>query len=794
LIGSKAQQALHGQDTCKQNRMSLINSKKRLSFQKEEKEKRAAALIVANKELAFQNKAKKKRAAELTVANKEKGKRAAELIIADKELIFQSKEKGKRAAELILANKELVYQNQEKGKRAAELIVANKELVYQNEEKGKRAAELIIANTELVYQTEEKEKRAAELIIADTELAYQNAEKEKRAAELIIANKELNYQNEEKGKRAAELVIANAARKKDEEYIEYLAAIVESSDDAIISKSLDGVIKSWNKGGEKMFGYTSREAVGSHISLIIPPGYINEDKKIVERIRNNETIAHFETVRNKKNGELFYVSLTVSPLKDRAGNIIGISKIIRDITSRKMSEKEKEQRAAELIIANKELAFQNEEKEKRAAELIIANNELAFQNEEKEKRAAKLIIANKELAFQNEEKEKRAAELIIANEELAFQNEEKEKRAAELSLANSELKKAEEQFRLVVESAPNAMVLVNNEGFITLVNNQTEKLFGYKRNELVGNKLEILLPEQFRQRHPDHRQAFFKKPQTRSMGAGRDLFALKKNGTEIQVEIGLNPIETGKGFMVLASIIDITEKKIQEAAQKKHNKDLAQFAYVASHDLQEPLRTVSNYMHVFEEDYLPLLDDNARMYLRSVNNATKRMSMLVKSLLAFSRLGHNKKLTFVDCKIVMNDVIADLGTMIKTSNTIIEVTDLPQLNGYETEIRQVFQNLIINAIKFQKKGTQPKIQIRAERANDKWKFSVSDNGIGIAPSHFERVFDIFQRLHTNEEYEGSGIGLANCKKIIQLHQGDIWIESTLGHGSTFYFTIPTLTI
>ena len=356
------------------------------------------------------------------------------------------------------------------------------------------------------------------------------------------------------------------------------------------------------------------------------------------------------------------------------------------------------------------MSFKTKRKKKRAAELIIANKELVFQNKEKEKRAAELIIANKELAFQNDEKEKRAAELIVANKELAFQNEEKEKRAAELIIANRELKKAEEQFRLVVESAPNAMVLANHEGFITLVNNQTEQLFGYERNELIGNKLEILIPERFRE-HPDLKNMFLEKLVTRSMSPGRDpdLFAMTKNGTEIQVEIGLNPIETAEGHMVLASINDITERKIQEATLKKQmeleikNKELEQFAYIASHDLQEPLRTVSNYMQVFEEDYLELLDDNARKYLHSVNNATKRMSMLIKSLLDFSRLGHNTKLTYVDCKKLIDDVIADLDTVIKTSKRIIEVTEMPKLNVYETEIRQVFQNLITNAIKFQKK-------------------------------------------------------------------------------------------
>ncbi|MEO7802070.1 MAG: PAS domain S-box protein [Ginsengibacter sp.] len=400
----------------------LIIANKELVFQNKEKENRAAELIIINKELAFQNKEKEKRAAELIIANKElafqnkeKEKRAAELIIANKELACEHQEKAKRAAKLIIANKELLLQHKEKAKRAAELIIANKELAFQNKEKAKRAAELVIANKELAFQNKEKEKRATELVIANKELAFQNIEKETRTAKLIIANKELAFQSKEKEKRAAELILSKVAditkRKKNEEYIAHLAAIVEFSDDAIISKSVEGIIKSWNNGSKKMFGYTAKEAIGKHISLIIPSDYIHEEKKIIERIRNNEIIDHYETVRIKKNGARFYVSLTVSPLRDSAGNILGVSKIVRDITCRKEFEKK-------LAQVYEHLVFQNEEKEKRARELIIANKELAFQHKEKEDRAAELIIANKELVFQNAEKEKRAVELNISNKEL----------------------------------------------------------------------------------------------------------------------------------------------------------------------------------------------------------------------------------------------------------------------------------------------------------------------------------------------------------------------------------------
>ena len=363
----------------------------------------------------------------------------------------------------------------------------------------------------------------------------------------------------------------------------------------------------------------------------------------------------------------------------------------------------------------------------------------------------------------------------------------------------SERKKAEERFRLVVESAPNAMLLVNSTGLITLVNNQAERLFGYARTELIGNRLEMLIPERFRTHHPHHRDTFFQKPQTRAMGMGRDLFGLRKDGSEVQVEIGLNPIETIEGNMVLASIIDITERKIQENTLKKQveletkNQELEQFAYIASHDLQAPLRTVLNYMQVFEEDYLPQLDEKARGYLDRVGKATERMSTLIKALLDFSRIGGDARLNYCDCGKILSDVLADIEEITTKSGAIIEVGEMPSLNVYEVEMRQLFQNLISNAIKFKKKDTIPVIKINAEEINGKWKFSVNDNGIGIASNHYERIFYIFQRLNSADQYEGYGIGLANCKKIVDLHKGEISVDSELGKGTTFNFTISNLT-
>lgn len=276
------------------------------------------------------------------------------------------------------------------------------------------------------------------------------------------------------------------------------------------------------------------------------------------------------------------------------------------------------------------------------------------------------------------------------------------------------------------------------------------------------------------------------------MGAGLELLGRRKDGSDVQIEIGLNPIESAEDIVVLASIVDITERKLQEANIEKHNKELEQIVYVASHDLQEPLRTVSNYMQVFEEDYGHVLDETAHQYLRSVNNATKRMGILIKSLLEFSRLGNDRVTTRVDFTRLIAEVTSDLQTMLTTASAHVTVGPMPTLDVHEINLRQVFQNLISNAIKFRKKDTAPVLRIHAERHPHHWQLSVSDNGIGIAEAHFARVFDIYQRLHTIEEYEGYGIGLANCKKIIQLHGGKIWLESALGIGTTVHFTIPVV--
>jgi light-regulated signal transduction histidine kinase (bacteriophytochrome) len=351
---------------------------------------------------------------------------------------------------------------------------------------------------------------------------------------------------------------------------------------------------------------------------------------------------------------------------------------------------EKEKRAAELVIANKELVFQNEEKEKRAAELIIANKELVFQNGEKEKRAAELIIANKELAFQNEEKEKRAAELIIANKELVFQNEEKEKRAAELIIANKEL---------------------------AFQNEEKEK----RAAELISA-----------------------------------------------------------------------------------NKELLAFTYVSSHDLQEPLRKIQTFVTIILDKENKNLSDNGKYNFQRIQSAAGRMQQLIEDLLAFSLISTTEhKFERTDLNLIIEEVKADLKDTILEKNAIIEAAELCPENTILFQFRQLMYNLIGNALKFSRPDIPPYIIIKSRIVkgnklnNEKLSpeknychITVKDNGIGFEPHFSHRIFEVFQKLHSKEEYAGTGIGLAIVKKIVENHNGIITATGKLNNGATFDIYIP----
>jgi PAS domain S-box-containing protein len=362
----------------------------------------------------------------------------------------------------------------------------------------------------------------------------------------------------------------------------------------------------------------------------------------------------------------------------------------------------------------------------------------------------------------------------------------------------SERTRSEERFRLAVEAAPNAMIMTDREGRIVLVNSKAEELFGYAREEMHGAPIEILLPERFRHSHPDSRAAFYGAMKNRAMGAGRDLYALRRDGTEFPVEIGLNPIETAQGVFVLSAIVDITERRRAEEilrqrseALARSNEDLEQFAYVASHDLQEPLRAVAGPLQLLQRRYQGQLDSRAEEFIKHAVDGATRMQSIIDDLLDYSRVGRlEESFDSVDCEQVLNRTLKNLSIAIQESGAEISNDALPTVRGVGTQLGLLFQNLIGNAIKFRSKDRPLHVHIGVQSQGHAWLFHVVDNGIGIDREYFDRIFLIFQRLHTRREYPGTGIGLAMCKRIVERHGGSIGLESEPGKGTTFFFTLP----
>ena len=353
-------------------------------------------------------------------------------------------------------------------------------------------------------------------------------------------------------------------------------------------------------------------------------------------------------------------------------------------------------------------------------------------------------------------------------------------------------KLAEARFRVAVEASPHGMVMVDTVGRMLLVNREVERLFGYDRGELLGERIEILVPAHARDGHPALRGAFHNNPQSRAMGAGRDLFGRRKDGSELPVEIGLNPIETEEGVFVLASVVDISFRKHAEEELRRSNEELERFAYVASHDLQEPLRTVTSYMQLLARRYRDRLGGDAAEFIDFAVNGAKRMQRLIEDLLAFSRVGtRGGALVATDAEGVLRSTLLALKAAIDESDAVVTHDPLPRVLADPGQFAQVLANLIGNALKFH--GPEPpRVHVGVRRDGRHWRFSVKDNGIGIEPQFFERVFLIFQRLHAREDYPGTGIGLAICKKIVERHGGRMWLTSTPGTGTTFFFTIPTI--
>jgi PAS domain S-box-containing protein len=353
-------------------------------------------------------------------------------------------------------------------------------------------------------------------------------------------------------------------------------------------------------------------------------------------------------------------------------------------------------------------------------------------------------------------------------------------------------RRVEARFQSIVESAPAGIVMIDSQGQIVLVNREAERLFGYSRREILGQPIEQLVPQRFRGGHSAFRMAFSASPRPRLMAGGRELYGLRKDGVEVPVEIGLSPVHTDEGQFVVASVVDISAHKQAERELRRSNEELERFAYVASHDLQEPLRMVGNYVQLLGKRYQGKLDADADEFIGYALNGALRMERLIQNLLAYSRAGGQASAMMpANTQMILETVLTSLKLAIDESQASVTHDDLPTVLGDQGQLEHLFLNLLSNALKF--RGAEPqRVHISAARSDAGWRFSVQDNGIGIDPQHFERIFLIFQRLGGAEQGNGTGIGLAIAKKIVERHGGRIGVESEPGRGSTFFFTLPAI--
>jgi PAS domain S-box-containing protein len=366
---------------------------------------------------------------------------------------------------------------------------------------------------------------------------------------------------------------------------------------------------------------------------------------------------------------------------------------------------------------------------------------------------------------------------------------------SELKQAEEKIQRSNEEIKDLYNNAPCGYHSLDSDGVFVRINDTELTWLGYLRNEIIGKKLsDIITPKSL-----DVFNENYTKLKERGWTKDLEFEMIRKNGTVLPVLLSANAIKDADGNFIMSrsTVYDITERKRveKELTQlthelKRSNADLQQFAYATSHDLQVPLRVIAGFANLLAKRYKKKLDEKADEFIEYIADGARKMQMLIKDLLEYSQAGtKGKEFKPIDSSSVVEQAVSNLRAVMEESGAVVTHDNLPTVMADDIQLMSLFQNLIGNAVKYRGKEA-PKVHVSAEKKENEWVFSVQDNGIGIDPIHTERIFVIFQRLHAMEEYEGTGIGLALCKKIVEHHGGRIWVQSELGKGSVFYFTIP----
>jgi PAS domain S-box-containing protein len=605
---------------------------------------------------------------------------------------------------------------------------------------------------------------------------------------------------------------------------------LEAAPDAMVVVNEAGKIVLLNVQAEKQFGYGRDELVGQQVRSIIPEGFA--ERLIADGTRTAaEALAQqigtgIELVARRKDGSEFPIEIMLSPLESAEGVLVTAA--IRDISVRKEAEMhlvKMEGRYRGLLEAAPDAMVVVNAAGKIVLLNVQAEKQFGYGRDELVGQQVKNIIpegfAERLIADGTRTAAEALAQQIGTGIELVARRKDGSEYPIEIMLsplesdegvlvtaairnisvrkqAEDALRQSEERFRLVVSNVKDyAILTLDPEGLVLSWNEGAEKIKGYRSEEIIGQHFSrFYTSEDLANRKPA-----FELAQAATDGRAEDEgWRVRKDGSRFFANVLITALRDQAGCLRGFGKItrDITERKNSEellvktvSELKRSNDELQQFAYVSSHDLQEPLRMVASYTQLLAKRYQGRLDSDADEFIAFAVDGCNRMQVLIQDLLAYSRSGTiEKALCEVSGEDALQEALENLQVTIKQSGALVSHDSLPVIQTDETQLAQVFQNLIGNAIKY-RSAEVPTVHISAEKiGNDEWIFSVRDNGLGIAPQYFEKIFVLFQRLHGRDEFEGTGIGLAICKKIVERLGGRIWVESQPGKGSTFYFSLP----
>ncbi len=701
--------------------------------------------------------------------------------------------------------------------------------------------ELIGISSLTLYKKPEDRKNLMEQLLKHGKVEDYESEAIRKdgSSFLVSLNSQFHYDEQDQIQGTEAFVRDITERKQAENQIEYQANLLSRVNDAVIGFTPNLQITYWNKGAEQMYGYSADEALSKTTTEILRPTYNTGDQqKLIKEIKNlglNRTSAHLK----HKNGAEVIAEIDSTQIINASGNIEYIA-VYRDITQQKNLEEKRQELLEQVQLFNEELEVSNEELKSTTEELHQQKNKISEILESIQDNFYVIdhnwnyIYINKQSAnavnmkpqdFIGQNHWQMFPQYVgtVMEENFIAAMEKREVRQFEMyspynnnwflvtvypsmegitimgtniterKKAEEDLQNANDRFDHVLNKLTDFFAIADPKWRYLYVNDAYTQFVGKNRKQLIGHVVWDIIPGA---KGTLNYENCIKTAEDKITRTWNSYSPFTDHWMEYRT------FAWDEGVATLARDITkrkLLEEKVQKRTEelsksnielKRSNKELEQFAYVSSHDLQEPIRMVTSFTQLLERRYKGQLDNEADDYIEFIVEGAYRMKYLIDDLLTYSRVSsQNKEFENVDLEKVLENVISNLSLSIKDNNARITHEPLPNIKADTSQMMQVFQNLIANAIKFH--GSQPpEIHITTLKDNNKWTFAVKDNGIGIEEEYQKQIFEVFKRLHTRAEYPGSGIGLSVSQKIIRHHRGNIWVESELGKGSTFYFTIP----